>query len=180
MILLASNGKPYRRTVVFDVETTGLYPDAGDRIIEIGAVALAGATIVDEFHSLIDVDRPIDPGARKIHGITKEMLIGQPRADVVMPRFRLFIEGSVVVAHCAEFDLSFVGNDFRRLKLGFSQPYYCTLTHGRQMFPELNNHDLGSLYEHLYGARPMITHRALEDAKLATMIFQKIYFQQSC
>jgi len=64
MIILDSNGQPYRRTVVFDVETTGLYPEAGNRIIEIGAVALDEKSIVDEFHSLIYVERPIDPEAQ--------------------------------------------------------------------------------------------------------------------
>jgi hypothetical protein len=76
MILLDSNGKPYRRTIVFDVETTGLYPEAGDWVIEVGAVALDGETVLDEFHSLINVDRPIDPEAQRVHGITKEMLAG--------------------------------------------------------------------------------------------------------
>jgi len=59
MVILDSNGKRIQRTVVFDVETTGLSPRLGDRIIEIGAVALEGKTIVDEFHSLISVDQPI-------------------------------------------------------------------------------------------------------------------------
>jgi DNA polymerase III subunit epsilon len=72
MIILDSNGQPYRRTVVFDVETTGLYPEAGNRIIEIGAVALDEKSIVDEFHSLIYVERPIDPEAQRVHGIAKK------------------------------------------------------------------------------------------------------------
>jgi len=74
MIILDSNGKPYKRTVIFDVETTGLSPEQGDRVIEIGAVALDGKTIIDEFHSLINTGQPIDPAAQKIHGITREML----------------------------------------------------------------------------------------------------------
>jgi DNA polymerase III alpha subunit (gram-positive type) len=51
-----------------------------------------------------------------------------------MPRFRSFIDGSIMVAHCAEFDLSFVGSEFSRLNLCFSQPYCCTLALGRKMF----------------------------------------------
>jgi len=173
-IILDSNDKPYRRTVVFDVETTGLYPEADDRIIEIGAMALVGDTILDEFHSLIDLDRPISTEAQRIHGITQEMLAGQPRAEEVLPQFRSFIEDSIMVAHSAEFDLSFVGSEFRRLKLDFSQPYYCTLALGRKVFPGLERHDLGSLYKHLYGELPLITHRALDDAWIAAMIWMKL------
>lgn len=174
MIILDSNGIPINRIVVFDVETTGLAPEQGDRVIEIGAVALDGETIVDEFHSLIDTDQPIDPAAQKVHGITKEMLEGQPRAEVVMLRFRSFIEGSIMVAHYADFDLSFVGCEFKRLGINFRQPYYCTLALGRRMFPELERHDLGTLYKHLYNSETEIKHRALEDAKIATMIWFKL------
>ncbi len=57
MIILDSNGKRIYRTIVFDVETTGLSPEYGDRILEIGAVVLEGGTFVDEFHSLINANR---------------------------------------------------------------------------------------------------------------------------
>jgi DNA polymerase III subunit epsilon len=166
MIILDSNGIPINRTVVFDVETTGLSPEQGDRVIEIGALALDGETIVDEFHSFIDSDQPIHPSAQKIHGITREMLKGQPKAEEVMPRFRVFLENSILVAHYADFDLSFVGSEFRRLGINFRQPYYCTLALGRKMFPELDRYDLRSLYKHLYSSELEIRHRALEDARI--------------
>ena len=174
MIMLDSNGIPINRTIVFDVETTGLAPEQGDRVIEIGAVALDGETIVDEFHSLIDTDQPIDPAAQKVHGITKEMLEGQPRAEVVMLRFRSFIEGSIMVAHYADFDLSFVGCEFKRLGINFRQPYYCTLALGRKMFPELKRHDLETLYRQFYKRQPKRIHRALEDARMAAKIWIKL------
>lgn len=134
-----------------------------------------GVKIVDEFHSLIDVDRPIDPKAQRVHGITKEMLAGQPRAEEVMPRFRSFIEGSIMIAHSADFDMSFIDSEFRRLKLDFRQPYYCTLTLVRKMFPELEGYDLANLYLHFYGTRPVLTHRALDDAVITAAIWVVIY-----
>ena len=173
MVILNSNGKCINRTVVLDVETTGLSPEHGDRIIEVGAVALQGNLVIDEFHSLICVDRTIHPDAERIHGITKYMLCGQPKAEYVFPKFHRFIEGSVLVAHYAAFDLSFIAHEFGRFKLDLRQPYLCTLALGRKMFPELDRHDLGSLYRHLYNSAPEILHRALEDAEVAAKIWVK-------
>ncbi len=174
MIILDSNGKPYNRTVVFDVETTGLSPESGDRIIEIGAIALDGDTFVDEFHSLIDMDRQIDQAAQRVHGITKEMLSGQPKAETVLPRFRSFIESSVMVAHYSDFDLKFVWSEFKRLRIVFRAPYYCTLALGRRVFPKLKRYDLGSLYQHLFNEKPRNMHRALEDARITAKIIIRL------
>ena len=74
------------RYVTLDVETTGLSPRNGHRIIEIGAVAIEGGSISEEFWSLVSVDRKIPQKAQRIHGITDEMLDGQPGAKEVLPR----------------------------------------------------------------------------------------------
>ena len=174
MIVLDSNGKPIHRTVVFDVETTGLSPESGDRVIEVGAVALEQEKIVDEFHSLVYTERTINLAAGRVHGITKEMLCGQPKAEAVFMKFHKFIEGSVLVAHYAAFDLSFAAHEFGRLKLDLRQPYFCTLAIGRKMFPELDRHDLGSLYRHLYNSDPVIMHRAFEDARITAKVWIKL------
>jgi DNA polymerase-3 subunit epsilon len=174
MVILDSNGKCINRTVVLDIETTGLSPEHGDRVIEVGAIALEGKSIVNEFHSLIDTERPIDPDAGRIHRITKYMLCGQPKAEYVFQKFHRFIEESVLVAHYAAFDLSFIAHEFGRLKLDLRQPYLCTLALGRKMFPDLDRHDLGSLYRHLYNSEAEIKHRALEDAKVTAKIWIKL------
>ena len=130
MVILDLNGICIERTVVFDVETTGLSPRLGDRVIEIGAVALNGEKIVDEFHSLIRVDQPIHPAAQRIHGITEKMLSGQPRPEQVIPQFHVFIENSVLVAHNANYDMMFMGSEFARLNLDFRNVFFCTLLSG--------------------------------------------------
>ena len=76
------------RHVVVDVETTGLSPRHGHRVIEIGAVAVEGGAVVEEFTTLIDAGVPIPPAVQAIHGITDEMLAGQPPPEEVLPRFR--------------------------------------------------------------------------------------------
>ena len=93
------------RYVALDVETTGLSPQNGDRVIEIGAVAIEDQSIIAEFSSLIDVDKGIPWQVRQVHGITNEMLEGEPKPDVVLPEFYKFIAGSILVAHNASFDI---------------------------------------------------------------------------
>ena len=174
MLILDSKGKRGYRSVVFDVETTGLSIRSGDRVIELGAVAIEGKTVVDEFHSLIQVDQPINPFAQMAHGITKEMLKGQPRADEVMPKFHKFIRNSLLVAHNASFDVRFMHNEFSLLDLDLKNVCFCTLKLGRSLFPDLASHDLGTLYKQFYKSPPKVMHRALEDARATAKIWMKL------
>ena len=80
---------------------TGLSPQNRDRVIEIGAVAIEGQRIVDEFSNLIDVDNRISRRIQQVHGTTNEMLSGEPKPDAVLPQFYKFIAGNILVAHNA-------------------------------------------------------------------------------
>jgi DNA polymerase-3 subunit epsilon len=91
------------RHVVLDIETTGLYPHRGDRLVEIGAVAIESGRCVAEFESLIDCGKAIPRRAQDVHGITTEMLNGQPSPEEVLPRFLRFASRSTLVAHNAKF-----------------------------------------------------------------------------
>jgi len=115
-----------RNYVVFDIETTGLYPKKGDCVIKIGAVAVKDGLMVEEFHSLINAPRKISRGAQKVHGITNEMLTREPSPKHVFPKFQAFMNGSVLVAHNARFDMSFLKAEFHRLGLGLSDRYQYT------------------------------------------------------
>jgi len=77
--------------VVFDTETSGLWPQGNDQIIEIGAVKLNENDIVDEFSSLIDADVTISPYAQAVHGISAQMLCGQPQPAQVFRAFQQFV-----------------------------------------------------------------------------------------
>lgn len=161
------------RYVVFDVETTGLYPGNGDRIIEIGAVAIEDNTIVEEFHSLIDIGRRIPKTVQKIHGITNEMLAGKPRSEEIIPLFHKFIAGAILIGHNVKFDVSFLKHEFERLKLNLTNRHLCTLKMSRKRYPHLPNHKLKTVGRYLFGESiiNMKTHRALADARLAAMIW---------
>jgi len=174
MLIFDSKGKRGYRSVVFDVETTGLSPRQGDRVIEIGAVAIEGNKVVEEFHSLIQVSQPINPFAQAVHGITEEMLEGQPTADLVMPKFHAFIRKSLLVAHNASFDVRFMSHEFSFLNLDLNNVCFCTLKLGRAMFPNLARHDLGTLYQQFYKKPPREMHRALHDARTTAKIWMKM------
>ena len=161
------------RLVVVDIETTGLSPTC-DRIIEIGAVAVKGGRITDEFHSLIDPGRSIPWHAQKVHGITDEMLKGKPRPEKVLPRVHNFFGQSVLVAHNAPFDLGFLQREFSRLGLELGARSHCTLQLARKMLPRLPNHRLETVAKHLLGkelieGRQM--HRELDDARVTAQIW---------
>lgn len=159
--------------VAVDVETTGLYPKRGDRIIEIGAVSLKGGIVVEEFHSLINVSRKISKEAQKIHGITNEMLAGEPLPEQVFPAFHAFMNDSILVGHNVRFDMSFLRAEFHRLGLGLANGYRCTLALSRKRFPDLSDYSLASVYRHLFGVLPdgIRMHRALDDARMTAAIW---------
>jgi len=139
------------RYVVLDVETTGLSPWKGDRVIEIGAVAIEGGDLMDEFSTLIQAPRAIPFSASQIHGITDEMLIGQPTPEEVFPALDAFIRDSILVAHNAQFDLAFLRREYELLGIRFSQRHICTLEMSRNRFPHLRNHKLETVYRHIIG-----------------------------
>ncbi len=161
------------KSVVFDVETSGLSPRSGHRIIEIGAVVLEGKIIVGEFHTMIDSGCAIDPRAEAVHGITSEMLRGNSTPDEAFPLFQEFIGNSQLIAHNARFDIGFLRTEFERLGFRLSNTVHCTLSLSRRLYPRLFNHRLETVYRHLCGEINETTqrHRALDDARLTAEVW---------
>ncbi|HUK99881.1 MAG TPA: 3'-5' exonuclease [Nitrospirota bacterium] len=171
MLFLPENTRS--RYVVFDLETTGLSAKGGDRIIEIGAVAVTGKEVVEEFHSFINVRHPIHPMAQMVNGITAEMLRGKPKAREVIPAFRHFIKDSILIAHNARFDMKFLQSEFKRLSFDIKNPCFCTMKIARTLYPELPNFKLETVYWHLCSTRPLKLHRALDDARATAKLWIK-------
>lgn len=104
------------RQVVLDTETTGLEPELGHRIIEIGCVELQNRRRTGRrLHHYVCPDRDIDPGALEVHGITNEFLADQPRFAEVADDLLEFIDGAELVIHNAAFDVAFLDAEFARL-----------------------------------------------------------------
>jgi DNA polymerase III subunit epsilon len=166
----------FERHVVVDLETTGLSPRQGHRVIEIGAVAIENGAIAEEFSTLIDAGIPVPPVVQAIHGITDEMLAGQPTPEEVLPRFQGFIAGSVLVAHNAAFDIRFLRHEFARLNMGLPNRHVCTLEMSRLRLPRLPDHTLETIYLHLFPEAGLHrqNHRALDDARMTAKIWLKM------
>ncbi|MBN2468926.1 MAG: 3'-5' exonuclease [Deltaproteobacteria bacterium] len=164
------------RHVAVDIETTGLFPHRGARIIEIGAVKLDSAPIVSEFHSLINCKRQIPEGVQKVHGITAEMLLEQPAPQEVFPQLLDFLGDRTIVAHNARFDIKFLRHELARLGRGLPNPSLCTMKMSKKRYPWLPNHRLETVAKHLLGELPegLRLHRALDDARLTAMVWMEM------
>ena len=112
---------------VFDLETTGLSPDYGDRIIEIGAVKLSGNRLCGIFQTLVNPERGISDKIVSITGISNEMVAGKPTIDSVLPCFLEFVQNDTLVAHNAKFDLSFLHYELKHRGIDRNFSEFCTL-----------------------------------------------------
>src|SRR5262249_42280573 len=97
-----------REYIVMDVETTGLSPELGDRVCEVGAVKLRGSAVVETFESLINPGRPISAGAYAVNGISPAMVADAPAFPEVAQKLWDMMEGAVLVAYNAPFDKGFL------------------------------------------------------------------------
>ena len=105
------------RQVVLDTETTGIEPELGHRIIEIGCVELVNRRLTGRvYHEYLQPDREIDQGAYEVHGISNEFLADKPRFADISDGFIEFIKDSDLVIHNAAFDVGFLDAEFARLK----------------------------------------------------------------
>jgi DNA polymerase-3 subunit epsilon len=104
------------RQIIVDTETTGLEPEQGHRIIEIGCVEVINRRATGRtFHRYLRPDREVDPGAMQVHGITNEFLLDKPRFPEVAAELIEFINGAELVIHNAPFDVAFLDAEFKRL-----------------------------------------------------------------
>ncbi|HIR07613.1 MAG TPA: PHP domain-containing protein, partial [Candidatus Pullichristensenella stercoripullorum] len=157
--------------VVLDFETTGLNPNM-DEIIEIGAVRLEHGREVGEFSQLIDPGRAIPEKVVELTGINSAMLAGQPTLAEVFPKFAEFLEGAVLVAHNASFDMAFLRRAFQRFGRELDAPILDTLALARNAYKELRNHKLGTVCKHL-DVSLKNAHRAVHDARATGLVLLK-------
>lgn len=160
---------------VFDTETTGLEPSKGDEIIQIGAARIVNNRLLRQevFNQLVDPECPLKPESIPIHGITEDMVRGQPNIDVVLPAFHEFCEDTVLIAHNAAFDMRFLQLKEERTGIRFTQPVLDTLLLSAVVHPNQESHKLDVILERL-GIQIGSRHNALEDALATAEVFLKI------
>ncbi len=103
------------REIVFDTETTGIFPGDGHRIVEIGAVEMIGRVVTGRtFHTYVDPCRPMPKDAQGVHGLSTTFLTGQPVFEMIIDEFLSFIGDDPLVAHNAVFDMEFLNWELKR------------------------------------------------------------------
>ena len=155
--------------VVFDIETTGFSP-VKNHIIEIGAVKVADGQILDRFSTFVNPREPIPFEIEKLTGIQDSMVLDAPLIEEVLPQFLEFCEGSVMVAHNANFDTGFIRENCRRLGYPTDYPYVDTLGISRALLKDQNKHTLDAIAKTL-GVSLESHHRAVDDAECTAEIF---------
>ncbi|HEX9629518.1 MAG TPA: exonuclease domain-containing protein [Pyrinomonadaceae bacterium] len=157
--------------VVVDVEATGAKTPP-NRLIELGAYRIREGRIVDKFLSLVNPEIPIPRFVMALTGITNEMVKTAPVFADIAPRWLDFVSESVLVAHNAPFDTSFLNHEISRVYPGHRMvnPHLCTVRLSRRALPELTNHRLDTIASHF--SIPIISrHRAGSDALATAELF---------
>jgi DNA polymerase III epsilon subunit family exonuclease len=168
-----SQSRPLRDLdfVVVDVEATGAKTPP-NRLIELGAYRIRGGRIVDKFLSLVNPEIPIPRFVASLTGISNDMVKRAPVFAELAPQWLDFVSDSVLVAHNAPFDTSFLNHEISRVYPGHRMvnPHLCTVRLSRRALPDLCNHRLDTIAEHF--SIPIVSrHRAGSDALATAEIF---------
>lgn len=153
--------------VVLDIETTGL--ENSDEITEIGAVKIRNGRISEQWTTLVKPTKKLTPENVKLTGITEEMLKDAPLPEEIFPDFMKFIDGTVLVAHYADFDLSFIRREAAKEDYEVRNKILDTVIMSRTYVPGLVNNKLNVVADH-FGV-VFRHHRALSDAYATAEIF---------
>ena len=159
--------------VVFDTETTGLKPEE-NRVVEIGAIKFDSGGILSRFAVLIDPGISMPKEAKDVNNITDDMLKGQPSFKEVAKDFLNFIQDTVLIAHNASFDVSFINAELKRCKIGkLTNKVVDTLIFSKEVFPRLYSYKLQELAKK-FQITVFEAHRAEDDARVCMELFNYV------
>ena len=168
------------RQIFLDTETTGLSPDSGDRIIEIGCLEMVNRRLTDNNkHFYINPERPSSEGALRVHGLTEEFLADKPRFAEIADDLLAFLDGAEVIIHNAAFDVGFIDAELRRLaRPRLSEQVELitdSLQMARTMYPGKQN-SLDALCKRLEVDN---THRTLHGTLLDAGLLAEVYVRMT-
>ena len=162
---------------VVDVETTGgKFNEEG--ITEIAIYRFDGVKIVDQFSSLVNPLREIQPFVQRLTGINSKMLVNAPKFYEIAKRIVEITEDAVIVAHNAQFDYRIIRTEFKRLGFDFERQSLCTVDLAQKLLPEVPSYKLGKLVRFL-GIPIADVHRAHGDAQATVELFKVLIEKDS-
>ena len=161
--------------LVFDVETTGLAPQLGDRMVEIALIQFRNGKIMRKFETLINPQRPMSYSAYLVHGISDDMLKDAPTSQEILPSLYEWFQESYVVGHNVKFDLKFLNHEYALA--GYEQVEHdCTIDTikmARGFMPQLKKFSLERVANHL-GVNARQCHRAMSDVEMTHEVFSQL------
>lgn len=158
---------------LFDVETTGLSPAYGHRVCEVACLRLRAGVELARFESLVDPQRPISAGAYHVNHITPQMLAGAPTFDAIAGPLLALMDGAVLVAHNAPFDLGFLASELEIAHLSPPEGHVVdTLALCRRVYRFARN-SLPAVAAAL-GVAPGPAHRAMSDVWTTRHVLERL------
>lgn len=164
------------RQIVLDTETTGIGPEQGHRVIEIGCIELVDRKLTGRhYHIYLNPQREVDPGAFRVHGISTQFLQDKPLFSNIISEFLEFIGGAQLIIHNAPFDVAFLNSELKHARWKKSLEDYCdvldTLVMAREKHPGQRNsldalckrYDINNSNRQLHGA--------LLDAEILAFVY---------
>ncbi len=155
--------------VAFDLETTGLYPRR-DKIIEIGAVRMRNGEEIDRFQAFVNPGQRLERRTIDLTGITDDLLVDAPPITEVLPKFLEFVGDSVLVAHNADFDTSFIFHACKQLGIAYHLTSLDTLTLSQNVLPKQQKYTLDAVARY-FRLEDFNHHRAGDDALICGKIY---------
>ncbi len=157
---------------IVDIETTGGVPSNGG-ITEIAIYVHDGDRVVNEYHTLINPQRPIPFFITNLTGISNAMVASAPTFDEVASTIYEIIADTTFVAHNVNFDFSFVQYFLQQSGYELAIDKLCTVRLSRKIFPGYNSYSLGKICDSL-GIELSDRHRAKGDAQATVLLFEKL------
>jgi DNA polymerase-3 subunit epsilon len=164
------------KQIILDTETTGISPEQGHRVIEIGCVELIDRKLTGKhYHVYLNPQRKVDEGAFRVHGISTEFLQDKPLFADIVSEFLQFVGGAELIIHNAPFDVGFLNSELKHVKWKKKLEEYCdifdTLVLAREKHPGQRNsldalckrYDIDNSNRQLHGA--------LLDAEILAFVY---------
>lgn len=154
---------------VLDLETTG-FSATTEKITEVGIMKVKDGEVIDQFSCFVNPEKHIPQRVTEVTNITDDMVKDAETIEQVFPKILEFIEGSVLVAHNAPFDMGFLKQNAKTLGYEFDYTYLDTLSLAKDLFPDYKKYKLGKIAENL-GIKVEVAHRALDDVDTTVKVF---------